>query len=386
MKKFILNTLGAMAVFIVLTMVIPIQLAAQDVTTIEAKNTDISDNLDLEAVVSLFSDATDLEDFENRLNDPETHISNLDLNEDGFVDYLRVVENAKGDAHAITIQAVIGIDLYQDVATIDVEREDDHTTRVQVVGNVYMYGPNYIIEPIFLRPPVIFLWFWGPRYVIWHSPYYWDYYPSYFHYWRPYAAHVYLQYIPTHVYTHHTYHYVNRRRSIRCKALHEDVKRRDYELKRPDQSFEHRNVAVQNKKQLKDERAKISVPSTKPADRFQTTDKKVKKDFKPQSKKESRTDVVNKNKVIVPQTKKDAEPIKKNPTVVKETKRPTNLNGSSPATKKTTRKVNPAKKKPPITTKPQKQEPSSVKSPKVKAEKVKTPRTTTKNTKKEKGQ
>ncbi len=119
-------------------------LYAQDVTTVEATDSDISENLDLEAVASVFGESEDLEDFEKRLNDPETQISNLDLNEDGEVDYLRVIESSKEETHLVTIQAVIGEDLFQDVAVIDVEKDSESETQVQVVGDVYMYGPDYI--------------------------------------------------------------------------------------------------------------------------------------------------------------------------------------------------------------------------------------------------
>jgi len=60
-------------------------LYAQDVTTVEATDSDISDNLDLEAVASVFGDSENLEEFEKKLNDPETQISNLDLNEDSYL-------------------------------------------------------------------------------------------------------------------------------------------------------------------------------------------------------------------------------------------------------------------------------------------------------------
>jgi len=146
-------------------------LYAQDVTTVEAKDTDVSDNLDLEAVASLFGDSKNLEEFEKKLNDPETQISNLDLNEDGEVDYLRVTETSKGDTHLVTIQAVIGKDQYQDVATIDVEKKGKDETQVQVVGDVYMYGPGYIITPVYIHPPVICIWFGGPYYSPWRSPF-----------------------------------------------------------------------------------------------------------------------------------------------------------------------------------------------------------------------
>ena len=92
-------------VFLLLSSFFIASFSAQDLTTVEASNTDISDNLDLEAVASIFAEAENLEDFEKRLNDPETRISNLDLNEDGYVDYLRVVEKVEGDDDAKLVYA-----------------------------------------------------------------------------------------------------------------------------------------------------------------------------------------------------------------------------------------------------------------------------------------
>ena len=136
-------------------------LFAQDVTTITANSDDVSDNLDLEAVASIFGDSKDLEDFEKRLNDPKTQISNLDLNNDGEVDYLRVMETSENNVHSISIQAVIGKDQYQEVAVIDVQKDSKGSTQVQVVGNVDMYGPNYYITPYYPVVPVFFTLFLG---------------------------------------------------------------------------------------------------------------------------------------------------------------------------------------------------------------------------------
>ena len=65
---------------------------AQDKITVEAQTTDISNNLDLKAVATVFGESANLEEFEKKLNDYDTQISNLDLNNDGQVDYLRVIE------------------------------------------------------------------------------------------------------------------------------------------------------------------------------------------------------------------------------------------------------------------------------------------------------
>ena len=133
---------------------------AQEKTTVTAKNSDISDNLDLRAVATVFGDAKDLEDFERRLNDPKTQISNLDLNNDNYVDYLRVIETVEGNVHLVVVQAVLEKDVFQDVATIEVERDSNNRVQVQVVGDVYMYGTNYIYEPVYVHTPVIYTSFY----------------------------------------------------------------------------------------------------------------------------------------------------------------------------------------------------------------------------------
>ena len=54
-------------------------MMAQDRTTVRANSIDISDNLDLRAVAHIFGEASNLEDFERRLNDPEFQISKSPL-------------------------------------------------------------------------------------------------------------------------------------------------------------------------------------------------------------------------------------------------------------------------------------------------------------------
>ena len=218
-------------------------LQAQDVTTVEATSQEISNHLDLEAVASIFGDSKDLEDFENRLNDPETQISNLDLNNDNYVDYLRVVEIVEENTHVIVIQAVLGDDIFQDVATIEVEKDNEGTTRVQVVGDVYMYGDNYIIEPVYVHRPIFFSNFWRPHYRPYCSNWYWGYYPRYYYHWSPYHVDYYHTHIYYHINVHHTYHYTNVRRSRRAVHIHNTHRRNDYGRRHVDRSYSSRRQA-----------------------------------------------------------------------------------------------------------------------------------------------
>ena len=204
------------------------QLLARNSTVVYSQNYQIDQDLDLNAVASIFGDTRDLYDFEKRLNDPYYQISNLDLNDDGYVDYLRVLETVDGNFHFIVIQAVIGHRRYQDIATIEVDRNYDQTY-IQVVGNSYIYGPNYIIEPDYSYMPQIFNIFWQPRhYHAYRSSYRWRHYPSYYRPWRPVPVRYYHRHIRKHISHRNNYRYRKHRRAKHSRKVHNRVKRNDY--------------------------------------------------------------------------------------------------------------------------------------------------------------
>ncbi|MFN7013615.1 MAG: hypothetical protein ACK4ON_05005 [Bacteroidia bacterium] len=227
-------------------------LFAQDRTTVSAYNSEISDNLDLRAVASIFGDSRDLADFERRLNDPKIQISNLDLNEDNQVDYLRVIETVEGNAHLIVIQSVLGRDTYQDVATVEVERDRNNRVQVQVVGDVYMYGPNYIYEPVYTYTPVIYTTFWVGNYRPYYSSWYWGYYPSYYYAWSPCPIFRYRSHIGITINFNHHYNYVNYRRcGVAYNSYYRAGRRGNaYEVRYPNRSFQVRNTGYANRHEL----------------------------------------------------------------------------------------------------------------------------------------
>ena len=223
---------------------------AQDKTTINASTSEISDNLDLKAVASIFGDSENLEDFERRLNDPKLKISNLDLNNDNQVDYLRVIESVQGRTHLIIIQAILEKDIFQDVATIEVEKDANNRMQVQVVGDVFMYGNNYIYEPIYVRTPIIFSYFWVSNYRPYYSSWNWEFYPSYYYYWRPFPIYKYRRNVYGCINYKHRYNYVNVRRSAVAINLHRNLRANSYEVRNPNRSFEIRNSNIRNRYEL----------------------------------------------------------------------------------------------------------------------------------------
>ena len=223
---------------------------AQDKTIVTSSNSEISDNLDLRAIASLFGDARNLEEFERLLNDPKNQISNLDLNNDNNVDYLRVIESVEENTHLVIVQSVLSRDTFQDVATIEVEKDSNNQVQVQVVGDVYMYGQNYIYEPVYINSPVIYSTFWTPIYHPYVSVWYWDYYPTYYYTWNPFPIFRYRNNINIFINHNNHYNYVSVRRSTRAYALHKSIRANYCERQYPDRSFAVRNASFSNRHEL----------------------------------------------------------------------------------------------------------------------------------------
>jgi hypothetical protein len=228
------------------------QIQGQNRTIVNAMNSEISDNLDLRVVASIFGDSRNLQDFERRLNDPKLQISNLDLNNDGQVDYLRVIESVHRRTHIVILQSVLNPDLYQDVATIEIEKTWNNTIRIQVVGNSYFYGPNYIYEPVYCYSPIIYANFWMPNYRPYFSNWSWNFYPSYFYAWNTYPLFRYRNNVNICLnnYYYNNFNYVNNHRSSYLSTVHNNRRANGYERQYPNNSFSQRNTAVSNRYEL----------------------------------------------------------------------------------------------------------------------------------------
>ena len=183
------------------------------------------DNLNLYAVMNLFQESETIEGFERSLNDQNSRINNLDLNGDNLVDYIMVTDYVDGDVHNIVLQVALNQNEKQDVAVFTVQRFNNGSAQIQLIGDEALYGNNYIIEPIYddnagetpnpgyigrtrnrnritvVRTTTFEIAAWPlvryiyrPNYVIWRSSWYWGYYPSYWSPWNPFYYHYYYGY------------------------------------------------------------------------------------------------------------------------------------------------------------------------------------------------
>lgn len=188
------------------------------------------DNLNLYAVMDVFQTSETIEAFERNLNDPDKLINNLDLNGDNLVDYIMVYDYVDDNTHTIVLRVALNKREQQDVAVFTVQQFNDGSVQVQLIGDEALYGPNYIIEPIYAETPnpgytgnayqtqgnnvvtttyhevanwPVVIYLYAPIYRPWSSAWYWGYYPPY---WRPWSPHYWHFYYGYHSHWHGHYY------------------------------------------------------------------------------------------------------------------------------------------------------------------------------------
>jgi hypothetical protein len=173
------------------------------------------DHFSLQGALELFKKADSPEAFEKALNTKENNVNNLDLNGDGDIDYIRVVDRVEGGVHALVLQVPASATESQDIAVIGLEKTADANAMVQIVGDEDIFGEKMIVEPgdgdededeeeegsagknaLSLRRVrvVVNVWPWpcvrfmfAPVYAPWVSPWRWAVYPTWWRPWRPLA-------------------------------------------------------------------------------------------------------------------------------------------------------------------------------------------------------
>lgn len=178
------------------------------------------DNFSLQGALQMFQKAGSPEEFEKLINTENNNINNLDLNGDGEIDYIRVIDKTEKGSHAFILQAPVSETESQDIAVIELEKTGDTTAIIQIIGDEEIYGEQVIVEPdggeqaagempisgkgpsiLFIEYDpsriIINVWFWpsvrfvyGPLYRPWISPWRWRYYPGWWRPWRPLHWHI----------------------------------------------------------------------------------------------------------------------------------------------------------------------------------------------------
>ncbi|MBC7934089.1 MAG: hypothetical protein H7Y86_01840, partial [Rhizobacter sp.] len=104
-------------------------------------------NFSLEGALELFKKASSPEEFEKLLNAEENKVNNLDLNDDGTTDYIKVINRLEKDVQIFVLQAAISPFENQDIAVIELEKNGAGSATIQIVGDEDLYGEETIVEP-----------------------------------------------------------------------------------------------------------------------------------------------------------------------------------------------------------------------------------------------
>jgi hypothetical protein len=225
MKKLILPALIAASVFS------SGFVSAQEKT--EAINLP-GDQFSLKGALEAFKNAESPEAFEKALNVAGNDINNLDLNEDGEVDYIRVINKSEKDVQLFILQVPVTENENQDIAVIELERTGEEQAVIQIIGDEDIFGEELIIEPAeeekevslfhlssennsgpsygaesYAPGVVVNVWGWphvrfvfGPRYVGYVSPWRWHHPPVW---WAPRRPIVRASWHPRRDYYHNRY-------------------------------------------------------------------------------------------------------------------------------------------------------------------------------------
>ncbi len=229
-----MKAIKIMGLLTIMSLMLPQIATAQD--NEKADSTGLpGDNFSLEGALELFKNSSSLEEFEKKLNDKSTNVNNLDLNNDNKVDYVKVTDKVSKDIHAIILRVNVNAKESQDVAVIAVEKNGDKSAVAQIIGDEELYGKDIVVEPIgndetkagsdgkgpsmmAVKPVfvVVNVWYWPcvqyiymPDYVVWNSPWYWGYYPSYWDPWAPYPWYYHYHHCAPYRHYHHVV-YVHR--------------------------------------------------------------------------------------------------------------------------------------------------------------------------------
>ncbi len=148
----------------------------------------VGDNLDLQALGELVRKSQNAQDIEDRLNS-DNSINNLDLDEDGNVDYIRVTEYGSGNIRGFSFVAALNGD-NQEVATIEIKKYYNNAN-ITIYGNegIYGVGCNYSYQyPI--GQLLLYNYLFAPH-IVYVSPYRYGYYPSRYRLYRTVPIHTY---------------------------------------------------------------------------------------------------------------------------------------------------------------------------------------------------
>jgi hypothetical protein len=213
------------------------------------------DDFSLQGALALFKRSSSVEEFEKLLNTESSNVNNLDLNNDGQTDYIKVIDKFDNGVHAFILQVPVTESENQDIAVIELEKTGNESAHLQIIGDEDIYGEETIVEPdgdsegtaMMMMPSidseyehgpaamldqtnaiVVNVWAWpvvrvvyAPSYVGWISSWHWTRRPLWWRPWKPVSWGIWRP--RRALYTPH-YVVVKQRRVVRARQVYRRIR------------------------------------------------------------------------------------------------------------------------------------------------------------------
>lgn len=187
--------------------------------SVQPTQADLNDSLNLQAIGATAVKARSAQELEQLLNDPNTGLNNLDLENSGSVNYINVTEVPSGTSelmfspHSLMASAslisLVATQLSPGVHTFRLSTQLSDGTVVQladinitisgsqaqvaVQGNQQFYPQNnYVQSTVSASDLLLLAYIMTPHAVFYHPYYHYGYYPSYYHVYHPVSRSVYV--------------------------------------------------------------------------------------------------------------------------------------------------------------------------------------------------
>lgn len=142
----------------------------------------LGDALDLQALGELVKTSKNAQDIEDKLN-ASGSINNLDLDGNGSVDYIRVVEYGEGNTKGFSFVVDLANDEKQEVATVAIEKGSNNAN-MNIQGNQQLYGHSANYHSSYSLSDLLVMNYLFSYHRPYYSPYHYGYYPTYYRSYR----------------------------------------------------------------------------------------------------------------------------------------------------------------------------------------------------------
>lgn len=132
---------------------------------------------DVNKLAQFVKQSTDPQTLEKAINDPANQINNLDLDKDGNIDYLKVVE---GDNNKLKVIDDVSNSESVTVASIKVNPTDNNTADLNIQGNPDYVGYNNYYHSSFSFTDFLLMSYFLRPHSYYVPVYHYGYYPSYY--------------------------------------------------------------------------------------------------------------------------------------------------------------------------------------------------------------